>query len=226
MLVRVKHLEASDRGKQSWLALECGALFLGVPAVIASGWLRVWVIPVLLAMATGCGLALRWRHHIRLGDLLRPKVSGLEWRRVLVLYLVAVPCLMILLWVVMPEALFSLMLRHTKIWLLVMVAYPVVSVFPQELIYRAFFFARYRPLFGKGQGLIVASAAVFSFGHLVFHNWPAVALAFLGGWLFARTYQCTASLFLVCVEHALYGCAIFTIGYGQFFFDGTPRLFR
>jgi membrane protease YdiL (CAAX protease family) len=63
-------------------------------------------------------------------------------------------------------------------------------------------------------------------GHIVFRNWPAILLTCAGGWLFGTTYRRTSSLLLVSVEHALYGCAIFTIGYGNYFFDGSRRLFR
>jgi len=218
--------EPSQRMHKIWLALECGALFLGVPAVVATGWVPVLVIPLLLLMAVGCGLALRYRHGIRVGDLLRPQVPGTEWRSVLLRYLIALPCLAALLWAIKPAAMFSLMCQHTRIWLLVMFAYPLVSVLPQELIYRAFFFVRYRPLFGQGGAMLLANAAVFGFGHVVFHNWPAVLLTWVGGWLFAKTYQRTSSLVLVSAEHALYGCAIFSIGFGQYFFDGTMRLIR
>jgi membrane protease YdiL (CAAX protease family) len=222
----MNRVESTGWAQKLSLSLECVVLFLGVPAAVAAGWLRVWVIPLLVLMAIGCGMALQRHHKISIRDLLWPKVPGCEWRRIFVTYIIAMPCLAALLWVINPPAMWSLMCQHTKIWLLVMFAYPIISVFPQELIYRAFFFERYRPLFGSGPRIIFASAAVFSFGHVVFHNWPAVALTFLGGWLFASTYQRTSSLTLVSVEHALYGCAIFTIGLGQFFFDGTLRLFR
>ena len=100
------------------------------------------------------------------------------------------------------------------------------SVLPQEVLYRVFFFERYRPLFGRGAGLVAASALVFGFGHIIFHNWLAVPLTLLGGWLFARSYRRTSSLLLIFIEHTLYGCAIFTIGYGEFFYQGTLRLFQ
>lgn len=208
------------------LALECGALFVGGPAAGMSGLLPVLVIPILLIMATGCWLLLRWQYKIHLRDLMRPKVPRREWRRVFVIYMAAVPCLIGLLWWIEPAALFSLMVQHTRIWLLVMFGYPILSVFPQELIYRGFFFERYRPLFGQGYAMILASAAFFSFGHVLFHNWIAILLSFAGGCLFARTYQRTSSLWLICMEHVLYGCAAFTIGYGQFFFDITMRSYR
>ena len=141
-------------------------------------------------------------------------------------YVISVPCMVAFLWWIKPDAMFSLILQHPKIWLLVMIAYPIISVLPQEFIYRVFFFERYQPLFGSGVTMIVASASVFSLGHIVFHNWPAVILTFVGGCLFGRSYQRTASLLLVSIEHALYGCAVFTIGYGAYFVEGTLRLFR
>jgi membrane protease YdiL (CAAX protease family) len=215
-----------NRARKFWLALEWSALFLGVPAMVAARWVPVPVIPVLLVMTAGCWLALKWQHKVSVRSLLRPRAPGREWRRILVLYALALPGLTGLLWLVNPAVMFYLPRQHTGWWALIMFAYPVLSVFPQELIYRAFLFERYRPLFGSGRGMIAASALGFGFGHIVFHNWMAVALTFVGGWLFATTYQRTSSLTLVSVEHALYGCAIFTIGYGQYFFDRLLWLFR
>lgn len=218
--------ESVNHVQKIWLAIECIAMFLGVPAAVAAQWVPVPVIPVLLVMTVGCWLTLQWRHKIRLLSLLRPKVPGHEWRRVLAIYMVAVPCLLGLLWLIDPSVMFFLMCRHTGFWLLIMFAYPVFSVFPQELVYRAFFFERYRPLFGRGAGMVLASAAAFGFSHIVFHNYISVALTFAGGWLFATTYRRTSSLVFVSAEHALYGCAIFTIGYGQYFFDRMLWPFR
>jgi membrane protease YdiL (CAAX protease family) len=137
----------------------------------------------------------------------------------LVRYLISIPGLAGLLWWMHPSLMFLLLRRHPGIWLLILVAYPILSVFPQELIYRAFFFERYRPLFGRKLGRTLASAIAFAFGHLVFHNPVAVVLTFLGGWLFATTYQRTSSLLCVSAEHALYGCTLFSLGYGPFFVD-------
>ena len=226
MLVIVDGIEPIHRGRKFWLAAECAILFVGVPMAVAVGWIRLLVIPLLVIMAVGCGLVLQRVHKIRIRHLFSVKISAGQWLRILITYVVVFPCLVALLWIINQSAMWSLMCQHTKVWLLVMIAYPVVSVVPQELIYRAFFFERYRPLFGGGAGVALASAVVFSFGHIVFHNWPAVTLTFIGGWLFARTYQRTSSLLLVSVEHVLYGCAIFTIGYGNYFFDGTLRLVR
>jgi membrane protease YdiL (CAAX protease family) len=225
-LERMNHCGKSNQPRKSWLAIECAALFAGVPAVYAIVRPPIPVIVLLIVMAGGCWLSLRHRQRIEPCDLIRWKVPKAEWQRVLATWAIALPLLACLLWFLKPDALFSLLTQNPKAWAFVMLAYPLVSVFPQEFVYRVFFFDRYRPLFGSGVGMVFASAVMFSFGHVVFHNFPAVGLTFLGGWLFARTYQRSASLPLVAIEHALYGCAVFTIGLGEFLLDGTMRLFR
>jgi membrane protease YdiL (CAAX protease family) len=219
MLGQMNRFAPSAGRPKTWLALECGAVFLGVPAAIAARWAPVPVIPVLLGMTAGCWLTLEWQHNIRVWSLLRPQVSGHEWRRMLVLYLIVLPGLVGLLWWMHPSLIFALLCHQPGFWLLILLAYPILSVLPQELIFRAFFFERYRPLFGRGPGMALASALVFAFGHVVFHNPVAVVLTFVGGWRFATTYQRTSSLICVSTEHALYGCTLFTIGYGPFFVD-------
>ena len=121
----------------------------------------------------------------------------------------------------MPESLFSLYRRDAGLWLLVMILYPVLSVVLQEIIYRAFMYERYRPLFVHGRYWVIASAIAFGMAHLFLHNVLAPAMSLIGGLLFASTYSRSRSLALVCIEHALYGNFIFTLGLGQYFYHGT-----
>ncbi len=120
-----------------------------------------------------------------------------------------------------PETFLSLPLQKPRFWLLIMVLYPVLSVWPQEVLYRAFLFARYRPLFRSDKGIITASALAFGFAHVIFLNWIAIAMTAIGGLLFARNYARHRSLRLTCLEHSLYGCLIFTVGLGRFFYTGA-----
>lgn len=69
--------------------------------------------------------------------------------------------------------------------------------------------------------MIVASAAAFAFMHIIFRNWVAVGLTFAGGLLFAARYAETSSLAASSFEHSLYGCWLFTVGLGQYFYHGT-----
>jgi membrane protease YdiL (CAAX protease family) len=117
--------------------------------------------------------------------------------------------------------LFSLIIHRPAVWLLVMVLYPVLSVYPQGVIYRAFLFHRYRDLLPPGRPSILVSAVVFSYVHIIFYNWIAVAMTLVGGLLFAHTYWKTRSLLVSAIEHALYGCLLYTIGLGRFFYHGA-----
>lgn len=120
-----------------------------------------------------------------------------------------------------PQLEWSFVRQSPVFWAVVMVAYPIVSVYPQGVLYRAFFFERYATLFPGKWAMIVASAAAFAFLHIIFRNWIAVVLTFAGGLLFAWRYAQTGSLAVSSFEHALYGCWLFTVGLGQYFYHGT-----
>ena len=120
-----------------------------------------------------------------------------------------------------PHRLFNFVRRAPAFWALVMCLYPVLSVYPQGIIYRAFFFERYRGLFPNSLALIAASAVAFGFAHIIFRNPIAVIFTLAGGLLFAWRYAETGSLFTSSFEHALYGCWMFTIGLGEFFYKGA-----
>ena len=54
-------------------------------------------------------------------------------------------------------------------------------------------------------------------------NWIAPALTLIGGIVFGFTYERTRSSLVVAVQHALFGCFLFTIGLGWFFYSGGGR---
>jgi membrane protease YdiL (CAAX protease family) len=117
-----------------------------------------------------------------------------------------------------PDLFLSLPKSNPRLWGLVMLLYPVLSVYPQGIVYRAFIFERYRDVFRPDWAIILASASAFAFMHIVFRNTLAMGLTFLGGMLFAIRYWQTGSLSASSFEHALYGCAIFTLGLGRSFY--------
>jgi len=120
-----------------------------------------------------------------------------------------------------PEREWRLVRQNPFFWAVVMVAYPMLSVYPQGVLYRAFFFERYAALFPAPWTMIVASAAAFAFMHIVFRNRLAPGFTLVGGLLFAFRYAETRSLATSCFEHALYGCWLFTVGLGEYFYHGT-----
>lgn len=120
-----------------------------------------------------------------------------------------------------PQLEWSFVRQQPAFWAIVMIAYPVLSVYPQGILYRAFFFDRYATLFPQKWLMILASAAAFAFLHIIFRNWLAVGLTFGGGLLFAALYAETNSLAASGLMHALFGCWLFTVGLGQYFYHGT-----
>ena len=111
--------------------------------------------------------------------------------------------------------LFNVVLEKPKLWIFILFFYSIFSVYPQELIYRTFFFKRYSKLFRNQRLFIFLNAILFALGHLFFRNTLVLFLTFLGGLLFAITFNKTNSTILVSIEHAIYGCWLFTVGMGE-----------
>lgn len=199
---------------------ELVGLFVLAPSALAfaPGWI---VIPAILAGAGLClSLLLRDRGFDR-RRLWNAGALGDGLPRLAVRTFIGCLGLLALVLLLRPQALFSLPRTRPGIWLIVMVAYPVLSAFPQEIIFRTFFLHRYGPLFARPGAALVASGALFGYAHLVLHNLPAVLLSAIGGWLFAFTYLRTRSTFVAALEHAVYGCFLFTAGLGPLFYGGA-----
>jgi membrane protease YdiL (CAAX protease family) len=208
-----------------YLSAELGVLFVGVPVAL---WLRALPrqpIVVLLLGSSACAAALLRDPSFDQTRLWNAPAAYAHLGGALAAAAVvaAVMAGAVRWW--SPERLFDLVRKRPRLWLLVMLLYPVLSVYPQELIYRAFFAHRYAELFPSEGTRIVASAAFFAFGHVFFPRpWVAMGLTFLGGLLFAYHYELSRSLLLASIEHALFGQIAFTVGLGRFFYAGADRM--
>ena len=118
-------------------------------------------------------------------------------------------------WLTDESQLFIVLKTKPVLWFVILFVYSLLSVYPQELLYRTFFFQRYQPLFKNENHFIILNAIIFSLGHLFFKNALVIILTFLGGLLFAFTFNRTKSTVLVSLEHAIYGCWLFTVGMGS-----------
>ena len=104
-----------------------------------------------------------------------------------------------------------------KLWLIVIFIYPFLSVIPQELVYRVFFFQRYFPNINRFYFPAFLNLVVFAYGHLVFSNMHAIIITAIVSPIF--TYAYLKKSFLTCVIlHTLGGQIIFTLGLGKYFF--------
>ena len=139
----------------------------------------------------------------------------LFWKQTLIRFLVITLLTTVFLWITNKEDLFVVLLRKPKLWVFILFIYSFFSVYPQELIYRTLFFKRYSNLFKSKTLLVFVNAILFALAHIFFKNTLVIIFTFFGGILFALTYLKTKSTLLVSIEHAIYGCWLFTVGMGE-----------
>jgi membrane protease YdiL (CAAX protease family) len=137
------------------------------------------------------------------------------WKSTIIKLLIIAFITALFVWFTDKESLFVVLLNKPKLWLLILLFYSLFSVYPQELLYRTFFFKRYKILFKNEYVFIFINALLFSLAHLFFKNTLVLVLTFVGGVLFAFTFKKTKSTLLVSIEHSIYGCWLFTVGMGN-----------
>jgi membrane protease YdiL (CAAX protease family) len=204
-------------------AIEFVLLFIAGPALFAYTRHRIPAIPALWVLMAWCLWVLLHDARFDRGHLWDAQAFWHYAPQVLGLFGFVLCIGIVLIRRHAPELFLGLPRSNPRIWALLMVFYPILSVYPQGIIFRAFIFDRYRDLFGPGWAIVTASAVAFTWVHIVFHNKLALILTGLGGVLFGLRYLQTGSLFISSFEHALYGCAIFTIGIGRSFYHAAMR---
>jgi membrane protease YdiL (CAAX protease family) len=204
--------------------LEFVLLFVALPIAFRSLPVRLSPLPPLWVAALYCYFVLRSNGYDR-NVLWNPAPLHAQLPHILLGFVIAAAAVTAVVYSRFPEQLFGFVKSHPAFWVLLMIAYPVLSVYPQGVIYRAFVFERYRSLFPTTMLMIVASAAVFGFSHIIFRSPWSVVLTFAAGLLFAWRFSATNSLLVSAIEHALYGCYMFTVGLGALFYHGAGRTF-
>ena len=137
------------------------------------------------------------------------------WQRTAIKFLIIALVTIGYMYIVDYDNLFVVVRFKPMLWAIILFVYSVFSVYPQELVYRTFFFQRYESLFRSNALFIMVNAALFSLAHIFFKNTLVMILTFIGGILFALTFKKTKSTLLVSIEHAIYGCWLFTVGMGE-----------
>ena len=153
-----------------FLAIEFLLLFIVAPTLFAHTRHGIPAIPALWAALAYClFIMLRDPKFERgpLWDIARLRKSA---PAILGLFAVAVVIGIVLVLHYAPEIFLDLPRSKPLFWSSLMLLYPVLSVYPQGIVYRAFIFGRYRGLFGSGSGMVLASAMAFAYVHIVFRG--------------------------------------------------------
>ena len=210
--------------KKIYLTLECAVLFFILPIGLyfVRFALQHKIIPLVWILSFACYFYLHkhtdfnW-HHQKLSQ----QKFKTELRNILLIFLPCAGILSIGAWLLLPSRFLAFPRTEPGLWLLIMTAYPFAAAFPQEIIFRAFFFYRYKTLFQHPGVWMVVNGFAFGFAHVFYGNWWAPTLATLGGFLFASRYLRSRSVWMTTIEHGLWGQFLFTIGYGWYFYNGN-----
>lgn len=198
-------------------------LFIVFPLLFLLKLLPIsFLIPILWMLSLYAFFILkRMKHQVNI------KLSqGIHFKGILVRFFVLSLLFLILSYIYYPQTFFDMLINESKLFLLLLVLYPLLSVIPQEVLYREFFFKRYAFKLHTNTQLLL-NALIFMWAHMVFGNSVVFGLTFIAGVLFAHTYLKSRSFILVCVEHTLYGYLLFVSGLGELFFQsGTLNLLR
>lgn len=208
--------------RQRLLLVELGLMFFVGPLVywgLDPG--PRWLIPALWVWLAACVTILLLDRSFDKRELWNWGGMRSEWRAVLTRFLLLGGALSLLVAVLLPQSFLRLPREAPVVWVIIMIAYPLLSVYPQEIIFRTFFFHRYKTVLVGARPLILTSALAFGHVHVVFGNWVSVPMTIAGGLLFSLTYARSRSTLAASVEHALYGCLVFTIGLGRYFYTGA-----
>lgn len=207
--------------------LEFILFYLGVPLLVWVTKSQELLLPVLWLGGVFAWTMLRYG---RGNQPLQTGMSGTDLRKavavVLLRFSIVAVALTGALYFYHREWLFWLPRRSLGLWGLIVVAYPLLSVWPQALIYRLLFERRYAQAFSSPRISLLAGTLVFCLAHIPFDNYWALAFTLPGGFLFLQTYRRTGVLWLSTLEHALYGDLLFTLGWGVCLANsGTLHLF-
>jgi membrane protease YdiL (CAAX protease family) len=196
--------------------IEMAGIFIGLPLLLVGDFAPRPKSLALLAVCTACLVLLlrdKTFDRSRLGlNVFR------NWRPLLLRFAIIAGCLALYAVLAEPENVLAILRHKPALWALIMIVYPVLSVVPQEIVFRVFFFHRYGPLFAHERVSVMINAALFAFAHIIFRNWVAVIVSFVAGLVWAMTYLGSRSLLVVSIEHALYGNFAFTLGIGYYFY--------
>ena len=201
------------------LVIECTLLFGLIPGLLL--WFQLHqnipFFPVLFGFLS-LTLLIGWRDP---NVSFRPQTQTASPKKLILRIAAAAIGLTLLTALFYPPLLFRLPRERPQLWLMVMLLYPLLSVAPQEFLFRTFFMQRYRPVFGEGATMLWVNALAFAWAHIFFLNLIAPILSLIAGLLLAHTWQKNRSFRTVCLEHALYGQIVFTCGIGWFFYQGS-----
>lgn len=140
----------------------------------------------------------------------------IDWKPILLRFLV-ISLLLLLSLIITGTSIIYPSLADRPFLIRMVLLYPFLSAFPQEVIYRKFFYHRYGNLVKNKKIILVLNILLFSFAHIYFKNVIVLIGTILGGYIFNLTYLKRRSLLAVSIEHSFYGLVLLSSGLSDYF---------
>jgi len=190
-------------------------LFIVVPGILAIPIAKpIKLTSVILALIYVCYLTYKNKVKFNFKSIFkRPTRAYLI--RILVIAVLLIVIGVVIIQFINPQLLFSVVKQKPFVWLAILFVYAFLSVIPQELIYRGFFYSRYYYLFPNKKIFSILNVVCFSWCHVFLGNIWVMVITALAGVFFVYTYEKEKSLLWTVVEHSLYGNLVFTLGLGE-----------
>lgn len=200
-----------------WKIIELVILFISLPLLMKFNIIplpRIMVLLIVFIIVLVMSIKLKYldKYWYRI-----PKLNSKYWLKMGSIYVVSFLIFISYIYFFLGEKPFIIIRERPILMLIIAIFYPIVSAFPQELIYRTFYFKRYKNIFTTKQ-LLFTNMLMFSFLHIIYNNIPAVLLTLVSGLVFTMNYYRKASLMLVTIEHSILGLIVFITGMGQYFY--------
>jgi len=192
--------------------VELVALFIMIPVFYWRDWIPVHKIVPLVLLLAYCVFILIRKNRINKDRF----VFMTDWKLILFRFLILEVLIFVGLYFYNHQ-LFADFDSNPKLFYMVLM-YPFLSAFPQELIFREFFFYRYSTIFRNPLVMLASNTLLFTFAHLYFANWIVIAFTLVGGVIFSLTYLKSKSLLVVTIEHSLYGVTLLCSGLAEYFY--------
>lgn len=209
---------ALGRPALAWRAAELFGLYVALPLLVRAGVVPGPRLLVLAVVTAGAAWAL-CRDGLDVRALWSGPLRG-EWAGLAARTALAAAAILLLARWLAPDRILAMPRERPLTWLAGLALYPLLSAWPQELLYRLWFFRRYAPLFPGPGAMVAASGLAFALLHVVYPNLVAPLLSLPAGLVLAWRYHRTGAIGPVWAEHAAYGLLLFTLGLGGFFYDG------
>jgi membrane protease YdiL (CAAX protease family) len=89
---------------------------------------------------------------------------------------------------------------------------PLVSAPAQEFLYRGFLHAELTAARVPLSGVVIISAFLYSFMHIIYRDYLTVALTFVLGLVLSAAFAHTHSFYVVALSHAALGTVAIALG--------------